>query len=128
MLKSAFQSGDSGPNYLASNGVDADYSTLAWTEHTMDPWWMVDIEESLEIQFVTVHLGGMTFQVEVSIGDTALMPKKNEHCVTIEENQSVRTSYTCVNGILKGRYVFLYSDEGIENQLYFYECEVYVPW
>jgi len=126
LLKKAYQSSDYSSSYTAELGVDGDFSTLTWTLDDEDPWWYVDLNDIVEVQFVTVYSGGVTFETKVSIGMDNTDPKNNVLCTTIVPDISERISYECVNGVLKGRYVYLYSDSGEFGALYFYQLEVYV--
>ena len=98
-----------------------------------NPWWLLELEQTYSVQFVRIYnrmdrYSQRLDRLKLTIGADGNTPKYNPYCTRISQVGIRIIDYMCDVGILKGKYVYIYTDEvrPIEMLLTLAEVEVWV--
>ena len=98
-----------------------------------EPWWLLELQQTYSVQFVRIYNRMDNFlqrldQLKLSIGADGDTPKDNPFCTRISKVGIRIIDYMCDVGILKGKYVYIYTEEvrPVDMLLTLAEVEVWV--
>ena len=121
--------GEWNSNVLPSCAVDELTGCYSETKGTGNPWLRIDLGNSYEIIFLsfTLFINAVSRNYKFSIGNDAIYAGKNALCkVLYDLVKNVPTPFDCDTGVLSGRYIWVYDNEGIVTVIYIQELRAFI--
>ena len=121
----------------AKKAIDGNANT-AWGSHMFStvlgdpsPWWLLELQQTYSVQFVRIYnrMGCCPLRLDrlkITIGADGSTPKENPYCTAISQVGIAVKDYMCEVGILQGRYIYIYTEEAPDADLFITVAEVEV--